>query len=1341
MAGKADGEVLINSRLDTQGLNKDFAMFGDTVGKALKLLADPMTVITGGILMMGKNAIQSGIEFGSAFRGMAMSLGATEEELQTLRYEFRGLATDIPVAASELLAIGKAAGQVGVAKEDIVDFTETVAAVGSTTNMVAEEASAQFARFATIIQMPLSDVDRLGSALVDLGNNSAASGSEIMAMSMRLAAAGNQAGLSASEVVGFATALASVGIEAEAGGTAFSKLFIQMQLAVETGSAALADFASVAGQSTDEFKKAFKENAAGAVQTFIKGLSDVDRTGKSAIQTLDEIGISEVRMRDALLRAASAGDLMTDSIARANKAWDDNTALSDAIELKYTSMGSQLTLLKNSMQEVSLTVYDNLRPALEAAVTVANDILHAFIGLPPGMKDFAATALLVAGGILTVKKGIEAATTVKSIYLAVTKATAAGELEDATAKGVNTAATGALTTATKGLTAAMAANPMFVIGGAALAIAGIITGIKALSDSYENNTEKLSRLNDEYQRTQDTINETADELEKVQQRIRELSDLKAPTLADEKELDNLRFINRELEAQLVLQQRLAESTAAEKQAALMDVLAERYATTRQEITDINFKYTSLIDSYMTLDERVEYHITKIQEFKTKCTELREQQIALIETGEENSKTYKNNAKEIEKLTGSIGVMEETLLSDVKQLREYRDQLDVSTEAGQAMAEMLDGVLGAFTEFIAETSEGTEVTSDFNSELDVSAEILGEVTASARTLSEQIDELSDAFDENGKAVELTDKQLLDIIEAGRASELVFDAETGAVYLNTDAMIANAEAKLYELESTLNAQKMDLVRKMNQERIAAEESVPAILDYAEAKLVATAAEKDMIDQLDASTALIEQLRERLTKVGTAATSDKRSGSGARAKEAREEVSEILKSEMELLKRKKDLREIDAREYKESLDVMLQNTNLNSKERAELEKALHSAKVDLMKETEKAQKTALESAYSAEKDNVDRVKDLLKDQEYASREIMTDGSTEKLDIISREYLERIRWIEDENSIYSTAVNDQMRLEFDRSREVLLNKESELDAELEILSITNQGLYEQIMNLRERNDTIREGQRLRQEEAQEERDREREQKLLADIAKEEDEDRRQSLYEQLETLYKERAEKELIKAENAAIEANNKQILELTTKINENTTTAKEKVKEYNDEVKETVSLMTEALEKGQAGAFTFGINAEGIKEGLAEAISQLENTGGEMLIQMSLDKGSIDRMLGETKDTIKAQQKPIGDEMQSLSNTTYNLINDFNRQMYAKLMADIKQMFAYMVDEMQRGIAQLRALQQEAESIMSSVGGMAGAASNVVMNFYNVEDEETAYKAARELQRVNALGGAFN
>ncbi|HDR5055889.1 TPA: phage tail tape measure protein, partial [Bacillus anthracis] len=170
-------------------------------------------------------------------------------------------------------------------------------------------------------------------------------------------------------------------------GSAFSKVMINMQLAVETGNDSLKDFASVAGMTTSEFSKAFKEDAAGALTTFIKGLSSAEEQGNSAIKVLDDMGITEVRLRDSLLRAGSASELFNDTIALGSKAWEENTALTNEANQRYATTESQIKILKNEIVAMAREIGVELLPIVKDGMIVIKDLIKKFNELSPATKE------------------------------------------------------------------------------------------------------------------------------------------------------------------------------------------------------------------------------------------------------------------------------------------------------------------------------------------------------------------------------------------------------------------------------------------------------------------------------------------------------------------------------------------------------------------------------------------------------------------------------------------------------------------------------------------------------------------------------------------------------------------------------------------------------------------------------------------------------------------------------------------------------------------------------------------------------------------------------------------
>ncbi|CAN5634195.1 hypothetical protein BH23GEM7_BH23GEM7_27170 [soil metagenome] len=372
----ADDSSLQKSLSTTdQALSKIGGGFADA-GKKLTL------GLTAPLVAMGGLAVKSFMGWETAMAGVSKTIDGTPAEINAIGMALRSMSETIPVSASELANIAAAAGQLGIDKENIVGFTRVMADLGVATNLSSEEAATSLARFANITNMSETDFDRLGSTVVALGNNLATTESEIVTMGMRLAGAGSQIGLSQAEILSFAGALSSVGIEAESGGTAFSKLFIKLGSAVATGGPQLQQLAAMAGMTGQEFATAFQTNAAGAVLAFITGLGNVDAAGGNTFLVLEQLGLTEVRLRDALLRASGASDLMAQSLQIGTQAWADNNALTNEAALFYSTLSNQLQITWNRLANIGAQIGEVLAPVMRGM----NEALFGFLGTIQGVS-------------------------------------------------------------------------------------------------------------------------------------------------------------------------------------------------------------------------------------------------------------------------------------------------------------------------------------------------------------------------------------------------------------------------------------------------------------------------------------------------------------------------------------------------------------------------------------------------------------------------------------------------------------------------------------------------------------------------------------------------------------------------------------------------------------------------------------------------------------------------------------------------------------------------------------------------------------------------------------------
>ena len=307
-------------------------------------------------------AIKSSIEWEQALAGVAKTTNMSGSELNKMGNEITKMSNTMPFAATEIAGVAEAAGQLGIKKQDITSFTRTMMNLGVATNLTADEAATEFARFANAANMPIKDVDRLGSTVVALGNSTATTEKEIVDMAQRLAGAGAQAGFSSDEIMSVSAAMSSVGIESEAGGTAMTQIWNKMTKAVAEGGDTLDSFAQTAGVSGKEFAQIWENNPSKALSMFVKGLGETEGGAKGVLKALDDVGIKGIREADTIRRMANNHQVLDKALKTGSEGWKENSALTNEANIRYETMGSKLKMLKNTFINFARTIGDAVAP-------------------------------------------------------------------------------------------------------------------------------------------------------------------------------------------------------------------------------------------------------------------------------------------------------------------------------------------------------------------------------------------------------------------------------------------------------------------------------------------------------------------------------------------------------------------------------------------------------------------------------------------------------------------------------------------------------------------------------------------------------------------------------------------------------------------------------------------------------------------------------------------------------------------------------------------------------------------------------------------------------------------
>lgn len=358
--------------------------------------------------------VQASMDFESAITGVAKTTDLTDEELADMSDAIKAMSTEIPASTTEIAAVAEAAGQLGIQKDALLDFTRVMTMLGTATNMTAEDAATALARFANITGMSADNYDRLGAVIVDLGNNFATTESEITQMGTRLASGGRLAGLTEPQIMALAAAMSSVGIEAEAGGTAMTQTLNAIEKAVATGEDSLQSFADVAGMSADSFTEMWNTDALGALTAFIRGLGNLDEQGESAVLVLEDLGLTGIRQSNMLKSLALAADQMDSAVQTANTAWDENIALTNEANKRYATTQSKLDMMQNAYNNLKVAVGDAFTPALRDAYDAGTDVLNV-------LGEFVQENPALVKGVVTFTGVVGGATVALTAYAAISK--------------------------------------------------------------------------------------------------------------------------------------------------------------------------------------------------------------------------------------------------------------------------------------------------------------------------------------------------------------------------------------------------------------------------------------------------------------------------------------------------------------------------------------------------------------------------------------------------------------------------------------------------------------------------------------------------------------------------------------------------------------------------------------------------------------------------------------------------------------------------------------------------------------------------------------------------------
>lgn len=496
---------LAATQAQTSSLQRKFRAFGNTTRQLSRTM---FTFVS--------------LPIAAVFAGAAYAAGSFEEAMievqkvtdevtaNKLSQEIREMAETIPLAHNELADLTAQAARFGIeGEENITSFVESVAKIAIATDITADEAGKSFAKLATVTNLPISQIENLGSAVNGLSNTYAASASEIVTTMSQAGAAASNFGLNVKEIAGISVALNEVSVSARRAGTRLRRVFQELRNPKKIGK-----FASALGLTAQQFEALRQSNPQ---QLFVRLVETMGETSAAA-DTLRTTFSSA--SRTALENLGQNIEGLNTGLTEAERLFGENTSLAKEYEDAVSTLFSQFKLLKNEFVEIGITLGNELMPTLRSFVGSLKDATDWFQSLSDSTKNlivqFGLWALAINGVIAVVGLLFRPLTKLIGLITTLAGAGVIGALSSA----VNSLKIAFVILVQRGIAPAIASLSGLSAAIAATGIGALVVLIGAMGVKAYNTYQEMQRLREVIENIDDlSLKQVNSEIDNLQNKL------------------------------------------------------------------------------------------------------------------------------------------------------------------------------------------------------------------------------------------------------------------------------------------------------------------------------------------------------------------------------------------------------------------------------------------------------------------------------------------------------------------------------------------------------------------------------------------------------------------------------------------------------------------------------------------------------------------------------------------------------------------------------------------------------------------------------------------------------
>ncbi|MCK8492879.1 phage tail tape measure protein [Spirosoma sp. RP8] len=412
-----------------------------------------------------QDGIKKALALNDMMAGVAKATGQSAEEVNQLSKEIDKI--DTRSSKESLMTIAQIGGQLGVANNELLGFVKSVdmanVALGDEFAGGAEEVSSKLGGLQKLFKETKDleageAINKIGSAINELGADGAATGPVIADFTARMGQLGNLSP-QISQTMGLGAAFQELGLSAEISAGGLSNILL-------TAAKDTATFAQQLNMSEDAFKKLINTNPNEFLLQLAAKFKDVP--ADQLAKRLDDLGIKSQEATKVMSLLSGQTDIVRQKQDLANKAMTEGTSL----QKEFNTVNSNAAAEYEKSQKAVALIATEIGQALLPAITKGAQGLVAFVNVVRAIPEFVSenkTSFAALGvAILAMNTNLIVATTTSIAHAAAEKARLVWTQSATAAQWL--------------LNGAMSANP---IGAVVAVIALLVAGLTAI---YNNSS-------------------------------------------------------------------------------------------------------------------------------------------------------------------------------------------------------------------------------------------------------------------------------------------------------------------------------------------------------------------------------------------------------------------------------------------------------------------------------------------------------------------------------------------------------------------------------------------------------------------------------------------------------------------------------------------------------------------------------------------------------------------------------------------------------------------------------------------------------------------------------------